>query len=503
MRRVRPGLVAVMGVGWLLATGCGSSGDKGGGDAVTEATEVAPEAVEALDEALDAPAEESVPHGPYDDPRTVVPTSALDPVRGKVWRRGILHLHSTYSHDGCDNTPLIDDHINQECLTGERAAFCDTAQDFIFLTDHSTLYADYEYPDVLLHRASEGDQLLMREGAPVANRVACPGGGSVLLMAGCEGKWMPIGLERHVGATPDERRAALSNQTAAGAQALKDAGGLVMVMHTEEWDAEGLLSLPLDGFEMYNTHYNLMANMGTAALLLGKMTKAPETIPVPELALLGIFQERDEYLLPWAQVLLKRKSTTYLGTDAHQNVFKEPTYDGDRLDSFRRMMHWFSNYVQLDPAVIGTDGEDRALKEAVRQGHLFGAFHYLGYPMGFDYHATRGDDVYEMGDSVKVADGTTLHVTLPRVHNPDPANGLPGIRGRILKATEQGWVEVTSFTQDLSIAAPGKGVYRAEVRMTPNHLRPWAGTEADKYLGEKVWIYSNPIYVGMLYYTIR
>jgi len=39
------------------------------------------------------------------------------------------------------------------------------------------------------------------------------------------------------------------------------------------------------------------------------------------------------------------------------------------------------------------------------------------------------------------------------------------------------------------------GAYRAEVRIIPKHLRPWAGRRVDLLKAERPWVYSNVIYV--------
>ena len=41
---------------------------------------------------------------------------------GKVWRRSIVHLHSTHSHDACDGDPRVDGEVNAPCLASLRAA---------------------------------------------------------------------------------------------------------------------------------------------------------------------------------------------------------------------------------------------------------------------------------------------------------------------------------------------------------------------------------------------
>jgi len=124
----------------------------------------------------------------------------------------------------------------------------------------------------------------------------------------------------------------------------------------------------------------------------------------------------------------------------------------------------------------------------------------MGYPVGFDFRAEAGGEVYEMGDSVPAGDGPELVVEIPTIYQLDPALDPPDIYGRILKAEADGsWSVVDEGTQALR-AAVGAGAYRAEIRLTPHHLLPWLGDKPDhdipdKYLRELPWIYSNPIYV--------
>lgn len=435
--------------------------------------------------------EMEIPEGPYHDPWLVMPTSELPPVRDWVIKRGIVHTHSPYSHDACDDEPFIEGIRNEECFLDCRFGMCDTRQDYVFLTDHDNLYAEYEYPEVLLY--AEGDSLIMRDNLPVANRLDCGDGHQVIVSAGTESEMMPIGLEHHVGETIPERKAAYNASGEDAVLALQDAGALVFLQHTEGWDQEIIDDLPIDGIEMYNLHQNLMTNMGAAIEMILKMETEPESLPVMELGVISIFMESEEDLLRWSKAVMLKPLPAVLATDSHRNVFNGPSPDGERIDSFRRMMHWFSNYVMIP------DGEfdDRTLKEAIGHGRMYGAFDFLGYPTGFDFHALAGDTVYEMGDQAPAAD-LHLKVSIPKVFKMDPFGPKPVITARILKANDGEWLEVASATEDLDITVDA-GAYRAEIRILPEHLRPWLGPEADTYIKEFIWIYSNPIYVGMDY----
>jgi hypothetical protein len=180
-----------------------------------------------------------------------------------------------------------------------------------------------------------------------------------------------------------------------------------------------------------------------------------------------------------------------LATDAHRNSLPGLASDGERFDSYRRMMHWFSNYVLVPPGEI----DDLTVKQAISEGRVYGAFDLLGYPAGFDFHARVGETVYEMGALVPAGAAVELRLELPRVHGLSPNAAEPAIRGVISRAEEGSWAEVASGSDALEVEVE-PGVYRAEVRMIPEHLRSSLGERAEDYLGERVWVYSNPIYVG-------
>ena len=157
-------------------------------------------------------------------------------------------------------------------------------------------------------------------------------------------------------------------------------------------------------------------------------------------------------------------------------------------------------YCSVAAYVLVPQGEidDAVLKEAIAQGRMYGAFDYLGYPVGFDFHALLGETVYEMGDHAPADTQVDLIVTLPKVHRLHPLGEQPTISARILKADDGEWVEIATGMENLRESV-GAGAYRAEIRIVPEHLRPWLGPEADDYMMDYPWIYSNPIYVGMDY----
>src|SRR4029079_14923524 len=81
--------------------------------------------------------------------KTLPEATVMGSWRGLVPARGIVHLHSPYSHDACDNKPrdpLPLGTPNEPCLNDLRAALCAEKIDFAALTDHGTSMADEEFP---------------------------------------------------------------------------------------------------------------------------------------------------------------------------------------------------------------------------------------------------------------------------------------------------------------------------------------------------------------------
>jgi hypothetical protein len=426
-------------------------------------------------------------------PGTVYPTARELGARGLLDRRGLIHAHSVYSHDACDGEPRDEnDQINLPCLDDFRRGLCQVQHDFVMLTDHGESFTRSEYPDVLLYDSARGDALIEREGNPVASWLACPEQDPALVLAGTETETMPVGLEAHVSATPEERSAIYGSSAPADIEKLKAAGAVSLLQHTEEWSVDQLAELPIDGFEMYNLHANTEKGAGAVLALLFDL-ESPEKLPHSDLVFVPLVSEDARYLDKWSQVLARGvKRTTTMGTDCHRNTFATLLPDGERVDSYRRMMLWFSNHLLVQPTAEGKF-DDRALKDALRAGRLYGAFEAFGYPVGFDFHAEASGASAEMGSEIQLSDAPTLFVTAPSVEG--GASPAPEIRTVLWRATDTTWSLVTEGTTSVTHPVTEAGVYRAEVRMRPHHLAKHLSTYAHLADQEFVWIYANPIYV--------
>jgi hypothetical protein len=430
-------------------------------------------------------------------PSTVYGTPRALTARGFLDRRGLIHAHSVYSHDACDYKPILADGTRDPvCFDDFRRGLCQSKHDFVMLTDHNTSFSDTPYPDNLLYRPGLGDTLVMRDGSPVASRAACPDGQRPIILPGIEAGIMPVGLERHVSDDIPTRSNIYGDDSPASINVLKQNGAVALVAHTEMWTSDQLIDLPLDGFEMYNLHANTLVGAGGALELVVRFDRGDKTLLHPDLALLNWITEDPRYLQTWGTVLASgQQRTTTMGTDCHRNTFPALASDGERLDSYRRLMIWFSNHLLIRPDADGT-WDDRHLKEALKAGRLYGAFEMLGYPIGFDYRAEIGKSVHEMGEALSLGDGPTLVVAAPRVQNLDPKKPGPKITVRILRAIPNGWEEVATSAGDLRFTPTVAGAYRAEVRMVPSHLASFLGDYQTSVLDRDfVWIYSNAIYI--------
>lgn len=420
--------------------------------------------------------------------------------------RGLIHAHSVYSHDACDGKPLDKDgKINKPCLKDFRDDLCKVKHDFVMLTDHPDTFRDHEFPEVLLFDADRGDKLQKRGEIYIANQLSCVdahGQRTTLLLAGCEGDSMPVGLEGHAGATIAERQKAYRGKASVDSfDRLHKAGALVLAQHTEDWSVKQLSELPFDGFEMYNVHNNMLLKVKLIGKLIGVLLD-PKQAPAPDLLFAPLLWENPIYQERWGSVLaLGKRRVGTMGTDCHQNVFNLALADGERVDRYRRLMSWFSNHLLVEVDAQG-GFDDRALKTALKKGRLYGVFEVFGYAQGFDFHGRVGGTTTEIGDRVEMgaspslAKGVELVVRRPTVAGRDPKTPAPELTLRILRAKEGGFDLVAEAKSgDLRWTVDQPGAYRAEVRMVPKHLQPWTGALKDIATDEVIWIYANPIYI--------
>lgn len=280
------------------------------------------------------------------------------------------------------------------------------------------------------------------------------------------------------------------------ASTFRAAGALVFYAHTEGHPIERIRESAPDGVEIYNTHANVdprirAEHLGlTESDYLGMLLRfaQPASRMEPDLSLLAFWSENGNALGKWDTLLAEGMHLVGVGgCDAHENTFRQEMPDGERGDSFRRMMIWHSNHLLVDE--VSYEG----VMDALGRGRAYLTFEVFGTPVGFDFYADDGGSVAEMGGQTRV--GATLRLRRPSLPEGFPADPPPRITLRILRAAPAGGVEVARGEgESLEHVVGEPGAYRAEVRMVPEHARPYLGRFADALVREVVWVYSNAIH---------
>ncbi|MCA9720744.1 MAG: hypothetical protein H6713_04375 [Myxococcales bacterium] len=477
-----------------------------------------------------------------------------DPPPLELWdeHRGALHVHSPFSHDACDGAGLMNGVPNASCLADLRAAICATGLDFVHLTDHPSYMKEHPFEALLLYKP--GDELVLEDGAPIANRIACPDDSSALLTVGYESTHtLPLGLRHHVdeafyGGLTDQDALADSQALVA---ALQGAGAFVAIAHSEEEDlsAQRIIDAGLDGMEWYNPHGNFLTALGgdtlggdlndvlglidgLSAFMVGSDSGAH-----PDLVYLWLLPSwPQEGFDKWREVLRARPITGLLGDDVHQNVSVDPIcafgdpllqaacvaaaeaalppslaglvsggslimLDGDRLDSYARILRWLENRALLPPGEALTPD---TLRAALQQGRSYGLFSVFGDPEGFAFVADTGDATLQIGDSHAGPLALTVQTPTPAPFGnggaefTDAQASTVKLRAALFHTDSEGTEEVASLDGPgarLEYDAASPGAYHVELWVYPEHLREALGDQEALADTEYLWVISNPIFV--------
>ena len=418
--------------------------------------------------------------------------------------RGIVHLHSPYSHDACDGMPRdAGGAPNEPCLRHLRAALCTTQIDFAALTDHDDSMADEECADAVQHarQRSAGDERGRRSDRVADHVRRRP---QVLVTVGGENELMPIMLDHHVArhGRGASRRSTTATMPAAAA-AMRAAGGTGLDRRTpSSVRSTQLLEIAPDGIEVYNLHANIDPKIRGRFLGLdaGRRDRRRRRVrrhqPRPSRARPRAARRSSTPNPPaiarWNELLAEgRKVAATAGSDAHENALPVMLADGERGDSYRRVLRWFGNI-----ALVADPTDPTQIEAALaRRPHVRG--------VRDDGHAGRlrrpratGGATAELGETV--ASAATLEVDVPTVRGPRSKFAGSRDRGHGLVHRRRGR---DTIARDGSGPASQRrdgesGAYRVEISIMPRHLGPYLrdlGTAlADR---ELPWIYASPIYV--------
>lgn len=432
--------------------------------------------------------------------RTLPEASVMGVRRGLTPARGIVHLHSPYSHDACDQMPRPGGLPDESCLGDLRAALCTNHIDFANLTDHDDTMADEDFMKLFSMRGP--DQPVMRGADQIASRITCDDGHQVLVTVGGENDLMPIMLDHHPPGTIAERHAIYNGNDAATSAAYRAAGGLVWVAHTESKTLETLREVTPDGIEVYNLHANIDPDIRKDYLGLSSTGAITAAIvfadsqpghPEPDLAMLSFFSPNGPAIQKWEALLGEgRHLAVTAGSDAHQNAIPVIMADGERGDSYRRVLRWFGNV-----ALVQDPHDVDQIEAALKAGRMFAAFELLGTPEGFDaYVTTASGAIVELGGTIAKAEGGTMTVTVPKVRNLDPSLPAPTVTGKVVWIDSSGSHEVGHGDSTFLVHVGAPGAYRVEITITPSHLGPYLRDLGSDMAGVALpWIYASPFYV--------
>ncbi|MDP6931571.1 MAG: hypothetical protein QGG40_01585, partial [Myxococcota bacterium] len=304
---------------------------------------------------------------------------------------------------------------------------------------------------------------------------------------------MPVGLGHHVVEDPDLAHEIYNQSDEASIQALAEAGAIVLQAHTEGKPMEDLqerVGWGMSGIEIFNLHAMFDPTKREEDLGLDPYQwstdiapfTAPDGTAEPDLLFLAVHQEQTPSIQKWDALQSQGPVFGVAGTDAHQNVLPYELRDGERLDSYRRMLRWFSN-------VLLTEGiEPHDYDEALSAGRGYVAFEILGTPVGFDLVLRDADDrFHEMGATAPTG---TLEVTCPELSADSPRGELVPEWSVTIFHDGEPWQEGCG-----SFEITEAGTYRVRVDIVPWHLTDFLGEDPDAWLHSYPWIYSNPIHV--------
>ena len=413
--------------------------------------------------------------------------------RGLLPRRAIVHVHSVYSHDACDEAAQDDfERTNEPCLERFREALCHARVDAVFLTEHDRwLVRADSLAEALLFRA--GDRPVTVGGRLAANQLPC----GTLLFAGAENVLMPVGFDSLPSGSREERRAFYDAEGPDATEAFHGYGAIVLMPHPESTPLEQIAALRPDGIEVYNPHANFAPKHRQAQGLsrLGAFVPlAPFVLRLtrrhPDLALLSIFHANHAAIDRWDALLSRRMVFGFGASDAHENALPIRFADGDRGDSYFRMLPWVTNALLVEPPAGPV-----TVEAALGRGRFYTVLEAWGTPSGFDFHLRGRSGAVEMGGTVRYVPGQRLIVRRPVVAGLAATLPEPEIRIRIYRIEGRSRTVVAESGGSIDVPVPGPGAYRVEVGIVPHHLSPYLGNGDGYHLPEVPWIYSNPVRV--------
>jgi hypothetical protein len=238
-------------------------------------------------------------------------------------------------------------------------------------------------------------------------------------------------------------------------------GDVSIVAYPQEfknWDAARA-----NGVEVYN----VFTNAKQANPLIAFFDVLWSQRSYPDLIFALYFQRPDESLKKWDQALTRARLTATGGNDAHANIGVSLNDSsgkkllGIQLDPYDVSFRLVRLHVLIEE---NKPLDATSLIEAIRAGHCFIGFDFLGDPTGF---------AFEADNAIQGAEISLQAETKLRVRSPLPS--------RIVIFKDGSVFLDESVATNKEIPIKDRGVYRAEIYLPQ--------------LGNRLWILSNPIYV--------
>jgi hypothetical protein len=380
------------------------------------------------------------------------------PVTDQKIFRGVLHLHSYWSHDSKGT-------IHELVSAAKKRNI-----DFVFLTDHPHGNQD-TFP-----RGYKGmyDGVLVEPGSEKQGFDAWPFKPGVI-------DWK------------------VNRDTVA--KNIVTNGGMVFYAHTEEphnWSNEWY-----QGMEIYNFHTVVKGKKSTLPILFDFIVNGPK---YRAWAYNTIFERQTSILARWDSLNTHRKIVGFSAVDEHENInfraryledgrvqwmgintkpvdtvkvsfwnrwmFHEPDQSGwifrwMLVNTYETSFNNSVNYIFADSLTVPN------ISKNLISGHHFTAFKFLADATGFCFYGVNREGRLQgmMGDSIKLSDLSELTAV-----SPFPGRFTLKKDGRDIDVTPG---EQYRYTFDKGLQ---KGAYRLEVEVMPgNEWLPW--------------IYTNPVYL--------
>jgi hypothetical protein len=230
--------------------------------------------------------------------------------------------------------------------------------------------------------------------------------------------------------------------------AIHDQGGLAIAANPAKFASSEDYALA-DAMEVYSQRSAWLAQNPTT-LYLRAMFSGPDHF------LAGLDLRPDANLALYDRMTAGARVAMLVGMGAADNL----NVLGAKVGTLQQLFLFCTTHL------IARERDTAPLLEALRLGHSYASFDYLGYVGTFAFFARVGDTTTMMGDEVHLAPGLTLKTELPAAAD------------RVAMLENGAEVASADNATTLEFAPKSPGAYRIEA-----------------YRNGKMWILSNPVYV--------